>query len=337
MSPTIRSELSISRVRLPGLSPRAYEHPADRGALAVLRAVPGVADALKALAGAFPERGEYLLTMASCIRVGPTQYPTIEAFRRETAAIIDLDPVPEVFIQQSPEVNAYAIGIDQPFVVLTTGLVELMDPEALRHVVGHEMGHILSEHAVLRTMLFRLLQMRGLMSAIPAGVIGLRVVLAALLEWFRKAELTADRAGLLATQDPAAALRAHAYLAGATNISELDLPAFLAQAEEYLGTQDVRDLVHKLRNLELLSHPLAVVRAAELQRWAASPEYRQLLGGDYQRRAGDHGAADLGEDLAAAARSYKDGAKDTFGGLVTALNSLGEQFTKATKSRHGEG
>lgn len=325
------SELTTTRVRLTGLSPRAYQHPADRGALAVLRAAPGVGTVLKAVAGAFPERGEYLLTMASCLRVGPKQYPRLEAYRRETAAIIDLDLVPDLFVQQTPEVNAYAIGIDKPFIVVTTGLLSAMDGEAQRFVIGHEMGHVQSEHSLLRTLLFRLLQQRSVISAIPAGVIGLRVVFAALFEWFRKAELTADRAGLLATQDPAAALRAHAFLAGATQIDELDLSAFLAQAEEYLGSQDVRDVLHKLQAMESMSHPLAVVRAAELQRWAAGSEYRQLLAGDYPRRSADRGAADLGEDLAAAARSYRDGAKDTFSGLVSAVNSLGEQFGRAAK------
>ncbi len=45
------------RVRFPEISPRAYEHPADKGALAGLRAVPGVSEVLRAAAGLFSERG----------------------------------------------------------------------------------------------------------------------------------------------------------------------------------------------------------------------------------------------------------------------------------------
>ncbi|MBY8848019.1 Zn-dependent protease, partial [Saccharothrix sp. MB29] len=63
-------ERSTARVRFPGISPRAYEHPVDRGALAVLRAVPGIGPVLQAVAGAFTERGERLGYLASSIRVG---------------------------------------------------------------------------------------------------------------------------------------------------------------------------------------------------------------------------------------------------------------------------
>ena len=45
------------------------------------------------------------------------------------------------------------------------------------------------------------------LSWLPVGAIALRAIIAAMFEWWRKAELSADRAGLLAGQDPAASLR----------------------------------------------------------------------------------------------------------------------------------
>lgn len=267
-----------SRMRFPGISPRAYEHPADRGAMASLRAVPGVSEVLRAAAGLFSERGERLMTLASAIRVGEKQYPVINRLRLECAETLDLPTVPVVYVARDAAVNAFAIGIDQPFIVLTTDLVESLDTEALRFVIGHEMGHILSGHAVLRTLLIRLINLQASMSFIPLGALGMRAVIAALREWFRKAELTCDRAGLLCSQDPRAALRCHVYLAGGTDLSQIDIPSFLAQADEYEKIEDVRDSIHKLRNVEVLTHPLAVVRAAQLQRWAATEEYRDPVG-----------------------------------------------------------
>lgn len=309
------------RVRFPGISPRAYEHPADRGAVAALRAAPGVGDILRSLSGAFPERGERLMALASCVRVGPKQYPRIHALREDCARILDIEP-PTLFVQRSPDANAMAIGIDQPFVVITTGLLEATDTESLRFAIGHELGHILSGHAVFRTLLIRLLNMQSVASAIPGGALGIRAVIAALLEWFRKAELSADRAGLLCGQDPQAALRLHAHLAGAGQMSDIDLPSFLRQAEEYLGTTDVRDSIHKLRTVESTTHPLAVVRAAQLQKWAASEDYRTILSGSYPRR-GEAGDATFADDLKSAARSYRDSASETADPLIKMIATFG--------------
>jgi len=47
-----------------------------------------------------------------------------------------------------------ALGMDKPFIVLNSGIVELMDPEEIRFVIGHELGHVLSGHAVYNTMLW---------------------------------------------------------------------------------------------------------------------------------------------------------------------------------------
>ncbi|RLK55565.1 M48 family metallopeptidase [Actinokineospora cianjurensis] len=318
---------STSRVRFPRISPRAYEHPADRGAMAGLRAVPGLSEVLKSVAGLFSERGERLLALASAIRVGEKQYPKVDQLRRETAEVLDLDTAPNLFIQRDPRANAMAVGIDEPFVVITTGLVEAIDTESLRFVIGHEMGHILSGHAVLRTILLRLRSVQQTMALLPPGALALRAILAALNEWYRKAELTADRAGLLAGQDPAAALRTHLYLAGATDLTQIDIPSFLQQAKEYEEVDDIRDSIHKLRNVEGMTHPFAVVRAAQLQRWAASDEYRDILTGQYQRRDDDAPTTNLGEDLRSAAKSYKESFTTSADPLVSLLNTVGSTIT----------
>jgi Zn-dependent protease with chaperone function len=293
-------------VRFPGISPRAYEHPVDRGALATLRMLPGFADVLKALSAFAYERGERLMAVGSAIRVGPDQYPELDRLRQECAKTLDIDPVPELFVARGAEASAMAIGMDEPFILLTTGLVELLDTEGLRFVIGHEMGHVLSGHAVYRTMLLRLIKLQASMSWMPVSALGMRLVVGALSEWFRKAELSCDRAGLLCTQDPQSALRAQILLAGGLDPAEVDIPSFLRQAAEYQSVDDIRDSLLKLRNTELMTHPLAVVRAAQLQQWAASPEYRALLAGDYPRRTDDSPPSDWTDDLAAAARNYRD-------------------------------
>jgi hypothetical protein len=144
---------------------------------------------------------------------------------------------------------------------------------------------------VYHTMLRTLVSISNSISWVPVGGLALRVLLVALDEWFRKSELSGDRAGLLVGQDAGAALRVHAILAGATDPDEMDVSGFLDQAVEYDRGGDIRDSFLKLMHLGGRSHPLAAVRAAELQKWAAGPEYRAILSGDYPRRGDDADAA----------------------------------------------
>jgi Zn-dependent protease with chaperone function len=291
--------------------------------MATLRAVPGVGDVLKTLNGLFNERAERLVAVASHIRVGETQFPVIDRIRNEAAEILDMPSVPKLFISRDPFPQAFTIGIDEPFIVVTSGLVEALDNEALRFVIGHEMGHVLSGHAVLLTLLTRLLQLQRSVAWVPMGVIGLRAVIAALYEWQRKSELSCDRAGLLVGQDPAAALRAHMYLAGATDLSQIDIPSFLEQAKEYEEVEDIRDSIIKLLAVEQRSHPFAVVRASQLQRWAASEEYRAILTGEYKRRDSEDTGNPLNEDIQDAGKSYKEAFTTSTDPLVKVLSDVG--------------
>lgn len=317
-----------SRVRFPGISPRAYEHPVDRGALATLRTVPGFGAVLKAVAGAFTERGERLMALSSGIRVGEHQLPELHQLRAECAAILDIDSVPEMFVVRSAELNAMAIGIDKPFVLLTSGLLQSMDVEALRVAIGHELGHVLSGHALYTTLLIRLVRLMNSLSWLPAGSLALRAVITALREWFRKAELSADRAGLLCSQDPTAALRMHMVLAGASSPDDVDTKEFLRQAADYESEGDIRDSVLKLMNTIDQSHPMAVVRAAELQKWAASEDYRAVLGGEYHRR-GEDPANVWSEDVRTAARAYRDSVRTSMDPLTKFVNEVGGTISDA--------
>jgi Zn-dependent protease with chaperone function len=292
------------RIRFPDISSRAYEHPADRGALVALRSIPGFDSVLKALSSAIGERSIRLLYLSSSTRVSPRQYPDIHQMLDECATTLDLQPVPEMFIEQDPNPSAMAIGLDKPIIVISTGMLRLTDDEGLRFIIGHEVGHVLSGHAVYRTMLLSLINVAATIAWLPIGAWGIRAIILGLNEWFRKSELSCDRAGLLCSQDPSAALRAHASLAGARNPNEMDVAGFLDQAEEYETRGDVRDSLLKLLQLSGRSHPLAALRAAELQRWAAGPEYADILAGNYPRRSDDKDAP-MSEDVKAAADSYK--------------------------------
>jgi len=188
-------------------------------------------------------------------------------------------------------------------------------------VIAHEVGHIMSGHATYSTIAIILMTIGLRNLPILAGVALLPFQLA-LLEWYRKAEFSADRAGLLGVQDPEAALRLSLRMAGGSpRGDEENLEEFLIQAEEYEANEGAMDLVWKVINTAFRDHPFATVRAAELNRWIKSGEYQRVLDGDYPRR-GDEKARPLGEDYADAAGYYG-------GEWRSAVDSVSGMFNRA--------
>lgn len=279
-------------------------------------------------------------------RVGPRQFADLDALLDECVDVLDASAKPELYVMQSPIADAFTIGMGKPFTVITSGLYDLVTHDEMRFVMGHELGHALSGHAVYRTMMMHLLRLARSFGVLPVGGWALRAIVAALLEWQRKSELSGDRAGLLCAQDLDTALRVEMKLAGGCRLDKLDSEAFLAQAREYETSGDMRDGVLKLLNLELQTHPFSVLRAAALTHWVDTGGYAKVIAGEYPRRA-DDGNAKFADDLGAAARYYRDGfdqsndplikgIRDGFGGIVegvgraasNAADSLGRKITE---------
>jgi Zn-dependent protease with chaperone function len=328
-----------SRVRLPGISSRAYEHPADRSALVALRKLTGFDVILKNLAGLFSDRSLRLMFLASSVRAGQDQFPELYEYMRDGCYVLDLPKIPELFITQDPTVNAMTLGTDKPFIVITTGMVELFDAEEMRFAIGHELGHVLSGHSVYRTMLYHLVRLATRLALVPFAWLGLKGVIWGLEEWYRKSELSCDRAGVLAGQDVEAARRALMKTAGGSRLSELSHDAFHQQAHEYDAVPDVREGLLKLLQLQGQMHPFAVVRFAELDRWAGTGEYHDILAGNYPRRE-DDAQTSMGEEFKAAAKSYQESWNRSADPLIGAVRGVAEGAVDAGNrlfSRFGGG
>jgi Zn-dependent protease with chaperone function len=310
--PVETQDAAPARVRktFPGISSRAYEHAADRAALTTLRKLSGFDALLKMLNGLIGERRVRLLLLGNAVQVSPQQFPRLEGLLADACRILDQDRSPELFVQQSPIVNAMTIGMDRPVIVLTTGLVELLDEEELRFVIGHELGHAFSGHAVYRTMLLWLLNLTGAASSIPGGALGLQALVNALLEWFRKAEISCDRAGLLVSQDVEAAVRTHMKLAGGAHLHEMNPMVFIEQGREYESTGDVRDSLLRFSLTSQVTHPFPSVRALDLTRWIDSGAYARIMTGEYPNRSEDSSAS-ARQAAKEAFESYQEGIRQS--------------------------
>lgn len=307
-----------NRRRFPGISSRAYEHPADRSALVALRKLSGFDTVFKALSGLLPERSLRLLFLSDSVRVSDEQFAHLNAMLRDACYILDLEKVPAMYVTQDPQPNAMCIGMDAPIIVVTTGLVELLDEEEMRAVVGHEVGHALSGHSVYRTILLFLTNLALRVAWIPLGNLAILAIVTALREWFRKSELSADRAGLLVGQDLQASMRGLMKIAGGNHLHEMNVDAFLKQADEFEAAGDLRDSVLKILNLLPRTHPFTTVRAAELRKWAASRDYQRLMDGHYPRRSEDKDTS-VYDSFKQSANHYADSvkqSKDPLMGLI---------------------
>ena len=325
------------RVAFPEISSRAWEHPADRSALVTLRTLQGFDAVVKTLSGLLRERQHRLLYLSTAVRVSERQFAEYDTTLSDCVRILDAAERPELYVVQSPLVNAMTIGMDKPFIVLTTGLIDMMDAEELRFVIGHELGHALSGHAVYRTILMHLMRLAGNLGWVPVGGWALRAIIAALMEWQRKSELSGDRAGLLCGQDLEVAIRLQLKLAGGRHIDQMNTEAFLEQAAEYDARGDLRDGVLKLLNTEMQTHPFSVLRAAELKKWSDSGEYATVLAGDYPRRQDDKEAS-IGAEFRTAAKTYKNNFDQSDDPLMRTLKDVGGSVgTAASAVGHGVG
>jgi Zn-dependent protease with chaperone function len=270
--------------RLTELSPKSYEHPADRAATAALSRIPMLDQVVRKLIEYGYERALRQVFLAGSVKLGSDQLPDVYAAHRAALARLDIHEVPELYLTQFPVTNAAAIGSGRPMVVVNSRTIEVLDEQELRTVLGHEAGHILSDHVLYRTALMILLSVSGLGRLPMLAGLPLVAVRMALLEWFRAAELSADRAATLVNRDPLVTCRTLMVLAGGTASRKLDLDAFVRQAAAYEEWEPGWDKLARMRIEVGQTHAFPVKRVAELMRWVRGGEYDRILGGEYARR-----------------------------------------------------
>ncbi len=277
-----RYDLPKGLKRFPDLSADDFVHPLDRDALKLLQQVPIIDQVVQFINKNTLERFLYLLYVSSSVRVNERMLPRIYEKFRWAMDILDLDeelaarglPEPELYVTQNPLPNAITAGTDQTFIVLHSSIVEGFDERDWLYVIGHELGHVKAGHVTYLTVaLILVLFLKAI--RIP-GVDMLRIPL---LEWVRKAELTADRAAALCVQDAVACQALHMKLAGGVRsmFDEMDLDEFVRQVDLYSEREELMDVLSKvLLNVDR-THPFPIFRAKELRVWMEGFAYERLL------------------------------------------------------------
>lgn len=276
---------------LTGITADAFISDSDKWALDKLRSLPLVPQLVSKFYEVGIDRWLYCYNMSSSIRCGPNQYPTLYGIMRESAKVMDM-PEPELYVSNNPFTNAFAGGVERPYVTLRSSMIDTMSDEELYFIMGHELAHIKSQHVLyfsVGSLLFPLLDLLGRRTMGASDVATFALVLA-FYEWSRQAEFSSDRGGLLVAQDLKVATRSLIKLAaGPSRLShELNEDAFMEQARAY---QDA-DSLDKLGKFVLfatmgktMTHPMPVHRTQELERWTQTGAYDRILNGDYGKVA----------------------------------------------------
>jgi len=324
------SSLRKSKIVLTNYTSREWEHPTDRAALDVLRSIPGLDSLLQTLMGGTTERSLRQVTLASAVRVTPQQFGRIYRMVEESCRILNAKEQPETFISQNPFLNAGAVGVSKPFIVLNSALVQQCTDEELLAVVAHELGHILSGHVLYKTLLSMLLKFTMSAFSIPLGQTALIALVGALREWDRKSELTADRAGLLVVQEPMISYNVLMKLAGGPFLAEMDIYEFFKQAQEYEQGDSLKDSFLKFFNEFDATHPFPVTRLTKLKMWVDSGEYQHILDGSAPKQSDS-----TFESFSKASSSYKEDfsmSKDQLTSIVSSVISTVEDTASKTKN-----
>ncbi len=311
--------LPAAGYQLKGISPKAYEHPADRAATAALKAIPRMDSVVRKLIEFGYERALRRSVLGSAVRLGEDQLAAVWSAHARAYETLDLEPVPDLYLTQNAIANALTFGAERPVVVINSELLRLLGPEELRGAFGHEAGHVLSDHVLYRTALVILLRLSSL-PGVPVPLFPLR---AALMDWYRAAELSSDRAAALVNRDPLAVCRTLMVISAGAEASELDLEVFMRQGQEYREEPNPFDRLSRLLSDLNLTHPMSVQRVHELMEWVRSGEYDRIVSGSYPKR-GD--PPDARADASDAVAHYAERFRGTFKGLGQSIEEAGKQL-----------
>jgi Zn-dependent protease with chaperone function len=207
--------------------------------------------------------------LGSAVLVTEKQFPKLWKLSQRCARTLGVPDQQVYVVQALGSINAMTMGTDEESVVIIhSATVDHLTEDELLFVIGHEFGHIQNNHAVYRTALWLLMNW---VNAFVQWIVTPAII--ALNHWSRRAEITADRAGLLCCQDLDAAQRAMTKIAlGSKELYEqLDLEEYLKQLEQ---SQDSYGRIAEV----LQSHPYVPKRIEALRLFNDSAYYRRQLG-----------------------------------------------------------
>jgi len=207
--------------------------------------------------------------LGTAVKVSDQQYPRVWEAAKIAGAALRVR-VPAIFAAPSSSIKVKVLGTeDAPHLIVNLELAEKLDDTELVAAIGHELGHVQNGHILYATALHYLAN-----QAVFFVRWVIQPAIMTLQAWSRRAEVTCDRAALLAVKDLDKTLNAMVKL-------ELGLDKGSAfNAEEYLkSVPDTKKGIGRYAEL-FRSHPYVPKRVQALKLFADSELYARVIGQD---------------------------------------------------------
>ncbi|MBW4505275.1 MAG: M48 family metallopeptidase [Scytonematopsis contorta HA4267-MV1] len=275
----------MTRKLFTGLKTQVYEHPFDRKALISLERTPVLPTLLKKVNEYGIDKLLQMQIIGSEFKVTPRNFPDLHDAFIETCNILDVAPIPELYLfRGTGYIKTYAIGVEKPVVGVNIEGMEWLSCDELMFLFGHEVARIKGKYLAYQQMAYVMPVVKNIIGTTTLGIGGLAVngLEIALYNWMIMSKFTADRAGLLACQQIDIAITALMKLGGLPDeyLNEDTINDFVMQARSFeLGNLDSLGKLTKTFSFMEYNLPWTVMRASELLKWVDSGDYENLLKG----------------------------------------------------------
>lgn len=262
-----------------GIKPEDYQHPGEKIAMAALKKIPLLDIVMAKVLDAQIQVDTYAEVVGSCYRITEKTNPRVYGLYKLALARLGIKEEYPLFSEMGYDYNAYATGVNKPFIVLRSSVIANYSDGELLNIIGHEIGHIKSGHILYHNMARSLNSILASLGGIAqTAAVALQY---ALMEWHRNSEYTADRAGLIATGNIEDVSKETMKMLGQSdNIPDIDFSVdkVLKQADDF--EMDSSDIIGKLLYINYTayaSHPWSILRLKQINDWYNSGEYEKVV------------------------------------------------------------
>jgi len=259
-----------------------YEHKGDRDAMNALRSIKSLNMAMDQLSKQFGKSWVESQFIGGGIKVTEAQFPRIQKLAVSAARVLGVRRLPEIYISGDIGWSSDTYGSESDaFVVLGTYLTRSLSDQELLFILGHEIAHVKSGHAMYRTIAKVFAGYSGPRGVMGGGILGLldiqkllsMSIELPLLAWIRESEITGDCAGLLVVRNIEVARKVLLLqaLRSPDLFKEINHEAYLKQQEE------AENKIGKLSEFLSQNTPYVARRIRFLNEYARSPVYQSTV------------------------------------------------------------
>ena len=266
----------LQRITIKGLNISSILHPQDKDTMETLQKIPGLKTIVDKIVGGIMEKYAAIEYSAEGINVSSESLPSIHRQVVEACRILDMRELPACSTDWFYNISSFSVGEKKKRIVLQSGAVDLLTPDELNFLIGHEIGHMKCGHKtyqMLTEAMYRPLVGSDL-------EVWMTLIKMPLLNWYRVSDFSADRMGLLCCQDINVALSTLIKMAGLPKkyYNQVHIKSFIQQAVDFNRTYSgTMDKIIKYLSINAASMPWLVLRASELLSWYKDGEYQKII------------------------------------------------------------